>query len=115
MAPHFHGSKNTQLLGDVNDVIFRLPIDPEMPEWLLYRCLEKFIMSTEKMELYGYPIPDLLSEEEGKVIIPPGLYPPTINYFNSNQRTCSRCKTVFKLGKMEPRWLKRNVITIEDF
>lgn len=82
---------------EIESTLFKLPIDPEMPEWLVYQSLERFVMSKEQMEIYGYPIPDKESNEEGKVIIPPGFYPPTVNYFNSNQRTCSRCKTIFQV------------------
>jgi hypothetical protein len=77
--------------------IYRLPIDPNTPELIIYACMERYIMSSEKKLIYGYPMEDPKSGEEGKVIIPTGLYPSTPNYFNSNQRTCSRCKTVFQV------------------
>jgi hypothetical protein len=75
--------------------IYKLPVDPSTPDMIIYSCLEKYVMILEKMETYGYPLPH--PTEEGKAIIPTGLYPTTVNYFNSNQRTCSRCKTIFQV------------------
>lgn len=99
--PHTFESPSNRTKDQVEDLVdgalFKSPIDPEMPEWLLFQSLERYVMSREKMEMYGYPIPDPNSPEDGKVIMPPGFYPPTVNYFNSNQRTCSRCKTVFQV------------------
>lgn len=74
-----------------------LPVDPRLPDFVIFRSLSRFLMSRDKMQVYGYPLPDPDSREEGKVLIPDGIYPTTKNYFNSNQRTCSRCKHVFQV------------------
>lgn len=94
--PTNHSSPNGSLHDATCDVLSRLPIDREMPEWLIYQLMERFVMSCDKMKTFGYPIPEEESDE-GKVTIPSGFYPSTVNYFNSNQRTCSRCKTVFQV------------------
>lgn len=77
--------------------ISRLPVDSRMPDIVIYRSLAKFLLSYDKMLTYGYPLPDPDSEVKGKALIPRGIYPTTTNYFNSNQRTCSRCKNVFQV------------------
>lgn len=77
--------------------ISRLPVDRRLPDFVVYRSLSRFVMSKERMITYGYPVPDDKSREPGKVLIPTGIYPTTANYFNSNQRTCSRCKEIFQV------------------
>ena len=76
--------------------LMQLPIDSKLPDFVIYRSLQKYIMTPDRMETFGYPLP-IHDEEDGRVKIPAGFYPTTRNYFNSNQRTCCRCKTVFQV------------------
>ena len=81
----------------VSEDLWRLPVDPRIPDFVIYRSLSRFVMPLTEMARYGYPLPDPESREPGRAIVPRGIYPTTPNFFNSNQRTCSRCKEVFQV------------------
>ena len=76
--------------------LYRLPIDPNTTETMIYDRLKKHLMSQSLMIKYGYPMPD--PQSPGTVVIANELYPPTPSDFSSNQRNCSRCKVTFKVN-----------------
>lgn len=67
----------------------------DCPPTLIYKFLEKFVMSSDSMKTYGYPICD--PKEEGSVILPTD--PKTLNNFKSNNRICCRCLKTFTVGE----------------
>ena len=67
----------------------------DCPLPMIYQFLEKFIMSSESLKSYGYPIPD--PKEDGAVILPTD--PKVLNNFKSNNRICCRCRKTFNVGE----------------
>ena len=67
----------------------------DCPVFMIYKFLEKFIMSQDNLKTYGYPIADV--NEEGSVILPTD--PRTLNNFKSNNRICCRCLKTFTVGE----------------
>lgn len=67
----------------------------DCPIFMIYKFLEKFIMSADNLKTYGYPIAD--ANEEGTVILPTD--PRTLNNYRSNNRICCRCLKTFTVGE----------------
>lgn len=67
----------------------------DCPVFMIYKFLEKFIMSSDSLKTYGYPISD--PKEEGAVILP--FDAKTLNNFKSNNRICCRCLKTFSVGE----------------
>lgn len=57
----------------------------------LYKALEKFIMTSDKLKTYGFPMED--PDHEGQAILPTDTH--VLNNFTSNRRVCFRCKKQF--------------------
>lgn len=67
----------------------------DLPESMIYKFLQNFVMKPDNLKIYGYPMPH--ETQVGTAVLPEPDKKTLKNDYSKNFRHCSRCSKIFRV------------------